>query len=305
MASIGIIIITYNSGDEIGASLDAALATGSEIVVVDNASSDKTLDEVRARPSVRVIANSENRGFAAAANQGCAVLNNPYLLLLNPDSVILGDLMPLRAACDLPGSAGAGGRLVDRNGRMQTGFMARQLPTPVTLILELILLNRMWPGNPVNRRYRLIGRDYSTQFAVEQPAGAFLMIRRNVWQELGGMDEGFYPLWFEDVDFCKRIHDRGWLLYFVPQAVAKHTGGHSLPHLTLEKRRIYWYRSLLRFSSKTFGRGAHAAVCIAVVIGSLLRALGEAAIGRSFKPVGVYRKVIGLAVRSLFFAVRS
>jgi N-acetylglucosaminyl-diphospho-decaprenol L-rhamnosyltransferase len=304
MAPVGIIIITYNSGNEIGACLDAALVTGSEIVVVDNASSDGTVAEVRRRPDVRLIANLENRGFAAAANQGFAALNNPYLLLLNPDAVILGDLTPLRAACDLPRSAGAGGRLVDENGLLQTGFMARQLPTPATLILEVILLNKVWPGNPVNRRYRLLDRDYSTQFAVEQPAGAFLMVRRAVWEELGGLDDGYHPLWFEDVDFCRRIKDRGWLLFYEPRSVAKHTGGHSIPHLTVEKRRFYWYCSLLRFSSKTFGRGAHAAVCVAVVAGSVLRAMGESAIDRSFKPIGIYRSVIRLAVRTLFFAFR-
>jgi GT2 family glycosyltransferase len=304
MTPVGIIIITYNSEKEIGACLDAALATGSQIVVVDNASSDGTVAEVRRRTNARLIANPENRGFAAAANQGFGVLNNPYLLLLNPDAVILSDLIPLQAASDLPRSAGAGGRLVDERGQTQTGFVARQLPTPITLILEAILLNKAWPANPVNRRYRLLDRDYSTQFAVEQPAGAFLMVRRSVWEAIGGLDEGYHPLWFEDVDFCRRIRDGGWLLYYEPRSVAKHTGGHSIPRLTLEKRRIYWYRSLLRFSSKSFSRGAHAAVCVAVVAGSVLRAMGESAIDRSFKPVGVYFRVIVLAVRSLFFAFR-
>lgn len=304
MAPVGIIIITYNSAREIGPCLDAALATGADIVVVDNASSDATVPEVRRRPNVRLIANSENRGFAAAANQGFAVLNNPYLLLLNPDAIILTDLMPLQAACDLPQSGGAGGRLVDENGQTQTGFTARQLPTSTTLVLEAILLNKIWPANPVNRRYRLVGRDYSRQFAVEQPAGAFLMVRRGVWQELGGFDEEYHPLWFEDVDFCKRMHDRGWLLYYVPQAVAKHTGGHSISHLGLEKRRFYWYRSLLRYSSKYFHRGAHAAVCVAVVTGSVMRAVVELAMERRFKPAAGYGSVIRSAVRSLFFGFR-
>jgi hypothetical protein len=174
----------------------------------------------------------------------------------------------------------------------------------MTLILEAILLNKIWPTNPVNRSYRLLERDYSTQFAVEQPAGAFLMVRRNVWKELGGFDENYCPLWFEDVDFCKRIHDRGWLIYYVPTAVAKHTGGHSIPHLAVEKRRFYWYRSLLRYSFKNFHRGAHASVCLAVVVGSVLRAAGESAIGRSFKPAAGYGSVIQLAVRSLFFGSR-
>src|ERR1043166_1049214 len=129
MAEIGIIIVTYNSAAEIGSCLDAALATGAEIIVIDNASSDSTTEEVRCR-NVRLIANSTNRGFAAAVNQGFTVLDCPYVLLLNPDGLIQSGVEALRVACDLPKSAGAGGLLVSADGRPQTGFMVRSLPTP-------------------------------------------------------------------------------------------------------------------------------------------------------------------------------
>jgi len=303
MPPIGIIIITYNSGEEIGACLDAALATGSDILVIDNASSDDTLVEIQRR-NVRFIANKQNRGFAAAANQGYTDLKNPYLLLLNPDTVLLTSLEPLRAACDLPGCAGAGGKLLDENGHMQAGFMARQLPTAGALVLEAILLNRAWPNNPINRRYRLLDRDYSKQFAVEQPAGAFLMVRRNVWQEVGGLDEDFYPIWFEDVDFCKRIQQHGYLLNYVPEAVIRHTGGHSIPQLSVEMRRYYWYRSLLRYSAKHFHRLSFGVVCAAIVLGSIVRGMVESAVERSFKPVAGYGRVIRLAGRSMFCGFR-
>src|SRR6266705_6899373 len=201
MAEIGIVIVTYNSESEIGDCLDAALATGADIVVVDNASSDRTLAET-ARRGVRAIVNPANRGFAAAINQGFAVLSCPYVLMLNPDAVLQSSLAPLREACDLPGVAGAGGQLLDRNGQPQIGFMVRQLPSAAILSMEALLLNRIWPGNPVNRRYRCLGLDYAARSIVQQPAGAFFMVRRDVWRDLGGLDEGFWPLWFEDVDFC-------------------------------------------------------------------------------------------------------
>src|SRR5664279_4650816 len=299
MSDIGIIIVTYNSAAEIGACLDAALASGAEIVVVDNASSDGTIAEV-ARRGVRLIANSQNRGFAGGVNQGFAVLNSPYVLLLNPDAVIQTSLEPLREACDWCGAAGAGGKLVDPGGRAQTGFMVRGLPTATTLALEALLLNRIWPGNPVNRRYRCLALDVSSRSTVEQPAGAFFMVRRAVWQELGGLDESFFPLWFEDVDFCRRIRDRGFTLHYVPEAVAKHTGGHSVPRLPLEMRLIYWYRSLLRYSAKHFSPFAYRAVCLAVVTGSILRGMAESALHCSFKPMAAYGKVAGLAARCLF-----
>jgi hypothetical protein len=209
-------------------------------------------------------------------------------------------LEPLRQACDLPGAAGAGGKLLDASGRPQVGFMVRGLPTPATLALEALLLNRIWPGNPVNRRYRCLDWDSSTCSKVEQPAGAFLMVRRAVWQELGGLDESFFPLWFEDVDFCRRIRDRGFSLYYISEAVAKHTGGHSVPNLPLEMRLIYWYRGLLRYTAKHFGPFAFRAVCLAVVTGSFLRGIAESASDRSFKPMAAYGKVAGLAARCLF-----
>jgi N-acetylglucosaminyl-diphospho-decaprenol L-rhamnosyltransferase len=299
MSDIGIIIVTYNSAAEIGACLDAALVSGAETVVVDNASVDGTINEV-GRRGVRLIANTENRGFAGAVNQGFEEIKNPYVLLLNPDAVILTSLEPMRQACDLPNSAGAGGQLVDAAGQPQVGFMVRGLPTPAALVLEALLLNRCWPGNPVNRRYRCLGWDSSSRSRVEQPAGAFFMVRRAVWQELGGLDEGFFPLWFEDVDFCGRIRDRGYSLYYVPEAVAKHTGGHSLPQLPLEMRLIYWYRSLLRYSAKHFHPLAFRVVCLAVVMGSFLRGITQSAVHRNFRPMAAYGRVASLAGRSLF-----
>lgn len=298
MSEIGIVIVTYNSQAEIGGSLDAALRTGAEVVVVDNASSDGTIAEI-ARRGVRLIANPANRGFAAAVNQGFAVLRCPYVLLLNPDAAIERGLDRLREACDLPGAAAAGGRLLDANGHPQIGFMVRRLPTPGALIAESLLLNRIWPGSPVNRRYRALDLDYSVRQTVEQPAGALLMVRRAVWDELGGLDEGFHPLWFEDVDFCKRILDRGYLLYYVPEAVAKHTGGHSIPNLTLEMRRFYWYRSLLRYSARHFRPWAFRAVCLAVVAGSVVRVIAESFANWSLQPLAAYGKVVRLAGRCL------
>jgi len=299
----GIVIVTYNSAAEIGGCLEAAAKTGAEIVVVDNASSDGTVEEVRRR-GVRVIANSENRGFAAATNQGFVVLKHAYVLLLNPDAVLKTDLQPLIRACDMPGAAGAGGQLIDSEGRPQIGFMARSLPTAATLVLESLLLNRICPNNRVNRRYRGVGLDYSRQLVVEQPAGAFLMIRRAVWEELGGFDEGFYPLWFEEVDFCRRAADRGYRMYYEPEAVAKHTGGHSLGALALGARRFYWYRSLLKYSAKHFGSRDFRAVCLAVAAGSVFRGIAESVLTRRFKPIEAYGKVVRLAAQSFVFGWR-
>src|ERR1019366_2211891 len=142
MPDVGIVIVTYNSAAEIGACLTAARASGAEVVVVDNASTDGTTAEV-ARHGARLIANSRNRGFAAAANQGFAALDCTYVLLLNPDAILQTILGSLKLACNLPRAAGAGGCLLDRGGSPQVGFMVRQLPRPLDLILEALVLNRI------------------------------------------------------------------------------------------------------------------------------------------------------------------
>jgi len=300
MPDIGIVIVTYNSLEHIGACLDAALGSGAEVVVVDNGSRDGTTAEV-ARRGARLLANPGNRGFAAAVNQGFTVLKSAYVLLLNPDAILRGGLQPLREACDLPGAAGAGGRMVDSEGHPQIGFMVRALPTPMALILEVLLLNRIFPRNPVNRRYRGLDLDYSTRIRVEQPAGAFLMVRRTVWQALGGFDEGFCPLWFEDVDFCRRAVGQGYQLYYVPGAELQHQGGHSISQLSVEKRRVYWYGSLLRYSAKHFHPVTFRVVCLAVVAGSLLRSLGETALKGNLEPLAAYGKVVRHASRCFLF----
>jgi GT2 family glycosyltransferase len=298
MSEIGIVIVTYNSGHEIGPCLDAALASGADVVVVDNASTDDTIAEI-AKRGAHLLANSENRGFAAAVNQGFAVLNCEYVLLLNPDSVVQSSLEPLREGCDLPGAGGAGGCLLGADGRPQVGFMVRQLPRVRDLVLEALVLNRLVPGNRANHQYRALDLDYNRRITVGQPAGAFLMVRRHVWKQLGGFDEKFFPLWFEDVDFCQRAADRGYKFYYVPNAVAKHTGGHSISRIRVELRRYYWYRNLLRYSARHYPAAAFRAICLAIVTGSILRGMAGVLADRSLKPIAVFGHVARLAARCL------
>jgi GT2 family glycosyltransferase len=297
---VGIIIVTHNSALEIGPCLDAAVTTGAQVIVIDNDSQDGTCVEVN-RHGVHLIANSRNLGFAAAVNQGVRALDAPLLLLLNPDAVLQTSIEPLRRACNNSQIAAAGGMLLDESGKPQVGFMVRRFPTPAALCLEALLVNRIYKRNPVNWQYRCLGLNYESSLEVEQPAGAFLMIRRDVWEKLGGFDENFYPLWFEDVDFLKRAKDLGFRLYFEPEAVAKHTGAHSIRKISLEFRELYWYRSVLKYAAKHFTPGAEKAVCLAVIIGSVLRTVLGIPRQRSLKPIAVYGRVVRLAGRQLLY----
>jgi hypothetical protein len=127
------------------------------------------------------------------------------------------------------------------------------------------------------------------------------MIRRQVWEELGGLDEQFYPVWFEDVDFCRRARDRGYRVFYEPGVVAIHQGGHSIRKILLENRELYWYGSLLKYAFKHFHPGATRVLCLAVIVGSLMRMTVGIVLQRSFKPVWIYSRVMQLAGKYLLF----
>ena len=275
MFRTGILVITHNSGAHIASCLDAVERFRSpqdRVLVIDNASPI-------APPPVRHVAaiqNEANLGFAGAANQGFAALKGEVdaILLLNPDVILTAPLAPLAQACAKSGIAG--GSLTDRNGIPQIGFSFRRFPTPATLLFETIGLNKLWKSNPVNRRYRCLDADHSEPQTVDQPAGAMLMIRKDVWESVGGFDEHFHPVWFEDVDFCFRASIAGFRAAYVPGVTGIHEGGHSVLQLLNRNRKRYWYASLMRYSRKHFGRFGHGLVAGGVAMAAVARALGMA-----------------------------
>ncbi|HYM12220.1 MAG TPA: glycosyltransferase family 2 protein [Bryobacterales bacterium] len=291
---VAVVVVTHNSAAEIDACLES-LQNVAEIVVVDNGSADQTCRLAgQHRRGVRLIANPENRGFAAAANQGVRATASPLVLFLNPDAAVAGGLQPLAEQLEDRAVGAAAGRLVDAAGRTQVGFNIRAFPTPAALALEALLVNRAWPGNPVNRRYRRLDLDYSRAQDVEQPAGAFLMVRRDVLEAVGGWDERFFPLWFEDVDLCRRVRQAGYRIRYEPAAVARHRGAHSLARISLEQRQIYWYGSLLSYTDKHFAPLGRTAVRAAVLAGAWLRMVAAPGRGESWR---IYGKVMGLALK--------
>jgi N-acetylglucosaminyl-diphospho-decaprenol L-rhamnosyltransferase len=116
---------------------------------------------------------------------------------------------------------------------------------------------------------------------------------------LGGFDTQFYPLWFEDVDFCKRARNLGLKIQYVPEVTAVHQGGHSIAGLPWECREVYWYVSLLRYASKHFRPHAFRWVSAAVVLGSLFRTAIGVMMRRSLRPITVYATIGRLAGRSI------
>ena len=292
---VGAVIVTYNSRECCGRAIDSCIREGLDVVVVDNASDDGTAEVVATRPGVKMVRNIANLGFAAAVNLGFRQLDNRYVLLLNPDAELVTDVAALER--ELIDAGAAGGMLLGPDGKPQIGFTVRRFPTAAVLALEALGINRIWRGNPANRRYRCLDLDLSTAADVEQPAGAFLMVRRDAWVEVGGFDERFFPVWFEDVDFCLKLKNAGYCIRFTPESVARHEGGHSVRAISDEPRQLYWYGSLLEYVSKHFQAGPRRLVCSAIVAGGVLRMFAGVLLERNIHAVVVYARVIRLAAR--------
>ena len=271
------IIVTHNSADAIGPCLEALAHRGCEIVVVDNASQDETVrrvEEFVAWHELRLLSNDRNRGFAAAANQGAREATGDVLLFLNPDAIAEPEAIKALLQCiEVTRAAAAGGALLELDGKPARGFTFRRLPTLAALLCEALLINQLWPDNPVNRRYRCLDADYSQPQEVQQPAGACLAVRRTAWDEMGGLDEQFFPVWFEDVDLCKRLAEGGKKIAYCPEARFRHRGAHSVGKLSFRDKQVYWYTNMLRYARKHFSAGQVTLLRAGIVGGMLARSV--------------------------------
>jgi GT2 family glycosyltransferase len=274
MTKGSVVVVAHNSGQQIEGCLEALRGLVDwEVLLVDNASSDNTLQRTRRFDYVRCVANSENRGFAAAVNQAVRLATGNVIVVLNPDAIAApGTLDVLAQALHQPGVAAAGGLLLGSDGQPQRGFLVRRFPALCAMMCEILLLNRVWPANPCNRSYRCLDMDCTVPQEVEQPAGAAFAFLRTAWDEIGGMAESFYPVWFEDVDFCRRLHARGWKIMFCPGAVFRHAGGHSVAQMPFRKQQLVWYGNLLRYFRKYHPGWRVGVLRAAVLAGMLLRA---------------------------------
>ena len=295
MTRLGILVVTYNSAGHIEACLNS-LPGRTPILIIDNASTDGTAELARRHPAhPEVIANMANLGFAAAVNQGFEHLETDFVLLLNPDVELRDGLPQLIDALHNPKAGAATGLLAD-----QFSFHIRRLPTPWTLAFEVLGVNRLWPTNPINRRYRCRDLNPGKSQNVEQPAAAFFLVRREAWRDIGGFDSRFHPVWFEDVDFCQRLLAAGWSIRYEPAAQAVHAGGHSVNKLTWACKQRFWYGSLLKYAAKHFGWWELRLVALAVFIAFPPRCAVAYFNGSAVDPLSTCAKVSGLALSSIF-----
>lgn len=255
--------------------MSALASQDCEIVVVDNASSDDTVAHVRSLEAsipLQLITTSRNIGFAGAVNHGVKAASSDVLLILNPDAIAEpGAIDAILASLSEWRAGGVGGALLDADGQPTPGFAFRSLPTLASLLFETLLINRIWPGNPVNRRYRCLDADYSREQLVEQPAGACLAVTRAAWNAVHGMDELFFPVWFEDVDFCCRLRHSGATVVYCPTARFRHSGAHSVGQLSFRDKQTFWYRNMVRYAAKHSSGASVAILRLGIFAGMVLR----------------------------------
>ena len=223
-----------------------------EIWAVDNASTDGSSEMVREEfPYVHLIANSENLGFTVANNQAIVKSKGKFILLLNCDTEVVDDaLATMVAYMEEHSDVGVlGPQLRYPDGEIQSS--RRCFPTMAIAYLESTILQQWFPDNSILRRYYIVDVPDDAVQEVDWVVGACLMTRREIVDQVGLLDEGFF-MYSEELDWCYRIKQAGWKVVYLPAAVVLHYEGRSSAQV-VPARHIYFQSSKVRFFRKHHG----------------------------------------------------
>lgn len=265
MVDLSFVIVSWNVRDLLARAISAAQADAAdhrhEIIVVDNASHDGTVEMLRAKfPAVRVIANTENVGFTRGNNQALAQAQGRYLFLLNPDTELApGATRALAQFMDAPENAEVGivgPQLVYADGTIQSS--RRRFPGFTTALVEATVVQQWFPRNgALDSFYMRDTRDDVTQ-DVDWVVGAAMFVRRELYDRIGGLDERFF-MYSEELDWCLRAKQArnertgtAWRVVYFPKARVTHYEGKSSEQ-ALAQRDIYFHSSKVRFFKKHHG----------------------------------------------------
>jgi GT2 family glycosyltransferase len=268
-----VIIVNYNAGELLSSCVASALAQSGEIIIVDNASIDSSVDTVASTwPHIRIIKNDQNLGFAAACNIGIKAATGKYFLFLNPDCVLASDAVQrmLEAAEDSEDVGMVGGLLIDPDGTEQGGGR-RAIPTPWRSLVRATGLSRFadrWPR--LFYDYHLHKQPLpAVPIEVEAISGACMLVARRAMEKIGLWDETYF-LHCEDLDLCMRFRQTGWKILFVPSAKIVHEKGTCSKHRPIF---VEWHKhkGMILFYKKFFRHQYPAVLMGIVVIGVWLR----------------------------------
>lgn len=254
---VSVVIVNYNAGPLLIHCVHAALEQAREIIVIDNASTDSSVEKLKDNFSqedhLNLIATGKNSGFAAGCNVGLAASTQPYILFLNPDCILNADSLQrmVQVMESDPHIGMVGGYLINPDGSEQGGGR-RAIPTPwraLVRALGLYRLEKYWPQLFFD--FHLHHQPLpQAPIEVEAISGALMLVRREAIDDVGAWDERYF-LHCEDLDWCMRFKQKNWTIVFVPDAPVTHFQG------TCSRSRpffVAWHkhRGMLRFYRKFF-----------------------------------------------------
>ncbi len=253
---LSVIIVNFNVRDFLSQTLrsvrKATQSIPSEIIVVDNHSSDGSSEIVeREFPEVLLLKNSENVGFARANNQALEQARGKFLVLLNPDTIVQEDTFQtlIRFFDNHPDAGMAGCKILNPDGTLQLACR-RSFPTPWVAFTKLVGLSKLFPGSKLFGRYNLTYLNPEQITEVDAISGSFMMLRREVYRQVGPLDERFF-MYGEDLDWCYRVKQAQWKIYYVPETKIIHYKGTSSGK-SQKDTLLMFYRAMLQFVQKHF-----------------------------------------------------
>jgi hypothetical protein len=232
-----------------------------EVIYVDNASADETVEMVRAEfPAVQIIENSENMGFIKANNQAIEIAQGRYVLLLNSDTIVLDNAISktVKFADERTDAAVVGCRVLNRDRTLQRScFM---YPSVLNMLLSATYLYKLFPRSHFFGRERMTWWDFDEVREVETVCGCYSLVRKKAIDQVGVMDP-IYFVYGDDPDWCFRFRKAGWKMLFTPEPTIVHYGGQTTKQIS-DKFLLQLYGSRLIFMKKSAGRGAFALACL-------------------------------------------
>lgn len=256
---LSVVIVNYNAAPFLARCLASIGKFFSdltyEICVVDNASTDESLELMRKQfPRVQIIPNDRNAGFTVSNNLGARTAKGRYILFLNPDTEFMaGNVRQLVIFMDEKSEVGiVGPKLLNSDGTVQ--MSCRGFPAFKTALFNRSsVLTRLFPGNPFSDEYIQSGWDHNTSRQVDWVSGACLLARKTMLERIGLFDEKFF-VYCEDVDLCRRACKDGWKVCYVPEVKVTHYGGQGGTHSVPYRMILQHHKSMWRYYTKHFRR---------------------------------------------------
>lgn len=275
---LSVLIINWNTKDDLRNCLRSLCAQkfrhAVEIVVADNASSDGSREMVVSDfPEVCLVVHSTNLGFGAGNNRALTATHGRYVLFLNSDTLVTECALDclLDFADAHPDVGIIGPKLLNRDGSLQ--YSCRSFPNLGTGLFRNTPLGRLFPKNRFTKEYLLADWDHATPREVDWVSGAAMLVRRGMFQQLGGFDEGFF-MYCEDVDLCYRAHQAGWKVVYFPDSVIYHIIGRSSDKVPT-RMTYHFHKSMYRFYKKHYARSTPLWLRPLILPGLIARSAGQ------------------------------